>query len=182
MYLDFITQNSTVTLSEPSLMEFFGGMPEFSVKKIRRLRHPNFQMVQVFISSPRMDAGLMLANRLTEGEDGDGDLAIFQEDHTGHVDQLGPEHLSPDKENFAAEFKAVYTDEGRPPFEVKYRLVRAGEFHGIRDAQKEEALLSQGIYDTQDDQNFPLAMVEWERDWLTAWFGKELRKDQAAFL
>ena len=183
MYLEPITRKSTIHLSEPSLMEYFGEIPEFSVVKIRRLDHEHFHMIQVFIRHGRTDTDFLLVNRLTKGEEEDSDiLGLFQEDHSGDVNQLGADHLTADRENFAREFKAVYQDEGEPPFEVVYRLVEAGEFHGAYDLDNEGPPLSQGIYDTQDDENFYLATVEWEGDWLTAWFGKELRKDQVSFL
>jgi len=163
-------------------MEYFGGVPEFSVKKVRSLKHPHFTMRQVFLLNPKADMALMLANRAVTGEEGEEDLAIFQEDHAGYLNQMGADHLDQERENFAPEFKAVYNDEDGPPFEVTYRLVQSGEFHGVLDAENEAPPLSQGIYETPDDENFPLALVEWEGEWIAAWFGKELRKDQVSFL
>lgn len=183
MYLEPVTLKSTVHLSEPSLMEYFGEIPEFSVVKRRRLEHQHFHIIQVFIRHERTRTDLLLINRLTKGEEEDSDiLAIFQEDHAGPVNRFGVDHLTKDRENFSPEFRAVYQDEVEPPLEVIYRLVDAGEFHGIYDSNNAGPPLSQGIYDTLDDENFPLALVEWEGDWLTVWFGKELRKDQVAFL
>ena len=185
MYLEPITRKSTIHLSEPSLMEYFGEIPEFSVVKIRRLEHQHFQMIQIFIRHGRTDTDLLLVNRFTKEEEEDSDiLGIFQKDHAGHINEFGADHLTGDHENFAPEFRASYDeDEGEPQFKVVYRLLDTGEFHGIFDSDdKEKPPLSQGIYDTGDDENFNLAMVEWEEDWLTAWFGKDLRKDQVSFL
>ena len=165
------------------MMEFYGGLPEFSVRKIRNLEHQHFEMIQVFVWHANTDTELLLVNRITEGEpEGNDILAIFQQDHAGSISQFGAEHLSADRENFAAEFKAAYPQERETPFDVTYHSLEAEEFHGIKDVNDEGPFLSQALYDTQDDDNFPLALIEWERDWLTAWFGLELRKDHISFL
>jgi len=65
---------------------------------------------------------------------------------------------------------------------VTYKQVASEEFHGIKDSDEDGPYISQALYDSQDDANFYLALVEWEKDWLTAWFGMELRKDQVSFL
>jgi len=165
------------------MMEFYGGIAEFSVQRIRRLEHQHFRMIQAFVRHSGNDSNLLLFNRLTQGEPEDnGVLAIFQRDHDGSVNELAKEHLSADRENFAAAFKASYPGDGDVPIDVTYSRVASEEFHGIKDSDAEGPYISQALYDTQDDANFYLALVEWEKDWLTAWFGMELRKQHVSIL
>ena len=183
MYLSNIDSNSIVRFSEPSMMEYYQGIAEFTVRRVRRLEHQHFRMIQAFVWHAKSDSSLLLLNRLTRGEPEDGDiLAIFQRDHDGSIAELGSEHLTADRENFAAEFKASYPGEGDVPFKVTYKQVASEEFHGIKDSDQDGPYISQALYDSQDDANFYLALVEWEKDWLTAWFGMELRKDHVSIL
>jgi len=183
MYLETVTRESSLRFSEPSMMEYFGGMPEFSVRGIRNLEHQHFRMIQAVVWHAESDSELLLVNRLTEGEPEDHDvLAIFQRDHAGPLSELANEHLSGDREHFADEFKALYPRDGDTPLEVTYTRIAAEEFHGIKETDGDGPFLSQALYETGDDDNFPLALVEWEKDWLTAWFGMELRRDHVAFL
>jgi len=183
MYLSAIEPNSVVRFSEPSMMEYYGGIAEFSVRRVRHLQHQHFRMVQAFVWHAKSDSTLLLVNRQTVGEpEGSDVLAIFQQDHAGAIADLGSEHLTANRENFAAEFKASYPGEGETPSEVTYKRVVSEEFHGIKDSDEEGPYISQALYDSQDDANFYLALVEWEKDWLTVWFGMELRKDQVSFL
>ena len=183
MYLSNIGPNDIVRFSEPSMMEYYGGIAEFSVRRVRHLEHQHFRMIQAFVWHAKSDSMLLLLNRLTRGEPEDNDiLAIFQRDHEGSVAKLAGEHLSADRENFAAEFVARYPGDDETPNEVTYKRVASEEFHGIKDSDAEGPYISQALYDSQDDANFYLALVEWEKDWLTAWFGMELRKDQVSLL
>jgi len=98
------------------------------------------------------------------------------------VAEFGGDHLSTDQERFAAEFTATYSEPGEESYSTRYQIVASEEFHGIKDLDQKGPYLSQALYDTQDDEAFYLALVEWEKDWLTVWFGLELRKDQVTLL
>lgn len=184
MHLSDITEKSILRASEPSMMEYFGGIAEFSPRRIRRLEHQHFEMIQAYLWHAGTGSELLAVNRLTRGEAPDSDvLAIFQRDHEGSLDALAGEHLTPDREHFAEAFTARYPGEDTgAPYEVRYQKVASEEFHGIRDLDEAGPFLSQALYDSHGDDSFYLALVEWEREWLTAWFGMELRKDQLSFL
>ncbi len=183
MYLSEIKQNSTVQFSEPTMMEYYGGIAEFLVRKVRHLEHQHFTMTQAFVWHAKSDSSLLLLNRLTRGEaEGNDVIAVFQQDHAGSVAELGSQHLDADHDKFAAEFKASYEEPGEEPYTTDYKLVASEEFHGIKDLDKKGPYLSQALYDSQDEETFYLALVEWEKDWLTVWYGMELRKDQITLL
>ena len=52
----------------------------------------------------------------------------------------------------------------------------------MREPAEAGAPFSQAFYATDDDEEFSLALIEWEGDWITAWFGKPLRKEQVEAL
>ncbi len=183
MYLDEIKPNSSVQFSEPSMMEYYGGIAEFLVRKVRHLEHQHFAMTQAFIWHAKTDSSLLLLNRLTQGEaEGADVLAVFQLDHEGSVADFGDDHLSADREHFTSEFKASYEEPGEERHTTIYKRVVSEEFHGIKDLDKQGPYLSQALYDSQDDETFYLSLVEWEKDWLSVWFGMEIRKDQVSVL
>jgi len=183
MYLSALKLNSAVQFSEPSMMKYYGGIAELLVQKIRHLKHQHFSMIQAFVWHANSDSTLLLYNRLTRGEASGRDiLAIFQRDHEGSVDEFGSKYLNSDHEHFTAEFTATYTEPGEESYSTRYKLVASEEFHGIKELETEGPYLSQALYDSQDEEAFYLALVEWERDWLTVWFGMELRKDQVTLL
>ncbi len=180
MHLEELRAKGVVTLSEPSLMAYLGGLPEFLVSRLRRLEHPHFRMIEAFVRHPASGTELLIVDRLTAGEDprhGEA-LALFQQDHAGPLAELAGEHLTADGEHFVAAFSALYPDPDGGEAEVTYRMLGGEEFHGIRDPDETGRPLSQALYGTDDDEEFTLALVEWEGDWITAWFGKPLRTDQ----
>ncbi len=183
MHLETLDKNTLIRFSEPSMMEYYSGIAEFTVQRVRHLEHQHFQMIQAYIWHAGSDSSLLLINRLTRGEMVDKDvLAIFQLDHDGSVDDLASEHINEGRDNFAATFTASYPGEDEVPYRVVYKRLASETFHGIEDKDEGGPYLSQALYETQDDSSFYLALVEWEKDWLTAWFGMELRKDHVEII